>query len=78
LSDATPSIFALEILGEPDDAGKAPVIEKRIVRAAKFEEATLIANACVLDAEKRGARGYCLMDHKGLIVTRWFMKKEPR
>jgi hypothetical protein len=65
-------MFQLHILGKPDSAGNAPVIDTRVHAGPSVEEAIQTAKANLLNSPPRNAYGFSLLDNDGAEVHRWF------
>ena len=68
-------LFDLQLLGKPDAAGNADVIENRTLAAASVEEAARAARGIVLNTPVRGVYGFRLI-RNGLEVFHWFIGQE--
>ncbi len=67
-------LFDLQLLGSPDAAGDADVIENRMLAAGSVEEAVRSAKDIVLNTPVPGIYGFRLIRH-GLEVFHWFMDR---
>jgi hypothetical protein len=65
-------LFDLQLLGAPDAAGNAGVIENRTHAGASVEEAVRTAKDIVLSTPVPGTYGFRLM-RNGLEVFHWFI-----
>jgi hypothetical protein len=65
-------LFDLQLLGRPDDAAHADVIENRSLSAGSIEEAVRSAKDIVLNTPVPGIYGFRLM-RNGLEVFHWFI-----
>ena len=68
-------LFDLQLLGNPDAAGNADVIENRTLTAASVEEAVRTAKDIVLNTPVPGIYGFRLM-RNGLEVFHWFVGQD--
>ena len=68
-------LFDLQLLGKPDAAGNADVIENRTLAAASVEEAVRTAKDIVLNTPVPGIYGFRLM-RNGLEVFHWFIGQD--
>jgi hypothetical protein len=68
-------LFDLQLLGKPDAAGNADVIENRTLAAASIEEAVRTAKDIVLNTPVPGIYGFRLM-RNGLEVFHWFIGQD--
>jgi hypothetical protein len=68
-------LFDLQLLGNPDAAGNADVIENRTLAAASVEETVRAAKDVVLRTPVPGIYGFRLMRH-GLEVFHWFVGQD--
>ena len=66
-------LFDLQLLGNPDAAGNADVIENRTLAAASVEEAVRTAKDVVLNTPVPGIYGFRLI-RNGLEVFHWFVR----
>ena len=67
-------LFDLQLLGKPDAAGNADVIENRTLGAASVEEAVRAAKDIVLNTPVPGIYGFRLL-RNGLEVFQWFIEQ---
>jgi hypothetical protein len=65
----------LQLLGNPDAAGNAEVIENRTLAAASVEEAVRAAKEIVLNTPVPAINGFRLI-RNGLEVFHWFIGQE--
>jgi hypothetical protein len=68
-------LFDLQLLGKPDAAGNAGVIENRTLAAASVEEAVRTAKNIVLNTPVPGVCGFRLL-RSGLEVFHWFIGQD--
>jgi hypothetical protein len=68
-------LFDLQLLGKPDAAGNADVIENRTHAGASVEEAVRTAKDIVLNTLVPGICGFRLI-RNGLEVFHWFSGQE--
>ena len=68
-------LLDLQLLGKPDAAGHADVIENRSVAAESIEEAVRMAKDIVLNTPIPGIYGFRLI-RNGLEVFLWFIGQE--
>jgi hypothetical protein len=68
-------LFDLQLLGKPDAAGNADVIENRTLAGASVEEAVRAAKDIILNTPVPGIYGFRLM-RNGLEVFHWFIGQE--
>jgi hypothetical protein len=68
-------LFDLQLLGKPDAAGNADVIENRTLAAASIEEAVRTAKDIVLNTPVPGTYGFRLV-RNGLEVFQWFIGED--
>lgn len=68
-------LFDLQLLGNPDAAGDADVIENRMLAAGSVEEAVRSAKDIVLNTPVPGIYGFRLIRH-GLEVFHWFIGQD--
>jgi hypothetical protein len=68
-------LFDLQLLGKPDAAGNADVIENRTLGAASVEEAVRAAKDIVLNTPVPGIYGFRLL-RNGLDVFQWFIGQD--
>jgi len=68
-------LFDLQLLGKPDAAGNADVIENRTLGAASVEEAVRAAREIVLNTPVPAINGFRLI-RNGLEVFHWFIGQE--
>jgi hypothetical protein len=62
-------LFDLQLLGKPDAAGNAGVIENRTLAAASIEEAVRTAKNIVLNTPVPGVYGFRLLRSVAIAVT---------
>ena len=68
-------LFDLQLLGKPDAAGNAGVIENRTLAAASIEDAVRTAKNIVLNTPVPGVYGFRLL-RSGLEVFHWFIGQD--
>jgi hypothetical protein len=68
-------LFDLQLLGAPDAAGNADVIESRTHAGASVEEAVQTAKDVVLNTPVPGIYGFRLI-RNGLEVFHWFIGQD--
>jgi hypothetical protein len=68
-------VFDLQLLGAPDAAGNADVIENRAHAGVSVEEAVRTAKDVVLNTPVPGIHGFRLI-RNGLEVFQWFIGQE--
>jgi hypothetical protein len=68
-------LFDLQLLGKPDAAGNAGVIENRTHAGASVEEAVRTAKDIVLNTPVPGTYGFRLV-RNGLEVFQWFIGED--
>jgi hypothetical protein len=68
-------LFDLQLLGKPDAAGNADVIENRTLASASIEDAVRTAKDIVLNTPVPGIYGFRLMMN-GLEVFHWFIGQD--
>ncbi len=68
-------LFDLQLLGKPDAAGNADVMENRTLAAASVEEAVPAAREIVLNTPVPGIYGFRLI-RNGLEVFHWFVGQD--
>jgi hypothetical protein len=68
-------LFDLQLLGAPDAAGNADVIESRTYAGASVEEAVQTAKDVVLNTPVPGIYGFRLI-RNGLEVFQWFIGQD--
>ena len=68
-------LFDLQLLGKPDAACNADVIENRMLASASIEEAVRTAKDIVLNTPVPGIYGFRLM-RNGLEVFHWFIGQD--
>jgi hypothetical protein len=65
------TVFGLELLGKPDAAGNAAVVDKRNHSGSSVQDAARTAKDIVLNAPVPGTFGFRLTKD-GEVVYRWF------
>jgi hypothetical protein len=68
-------LFDLQLLGKPDAAGNAGVVENRTHAGASVEEAVRTAKDIVLNTPVPGTYGFRLV-RNGLEVFQWFIGED--
>jgi CheY-like chemotaxis protein len=70
-------LFDLQLLGKPDAAGNADVIENRTLAAVSVEEAVRTAKDILTTTPVPGIHGFRLI-RNGLEVFHWFVGQGGR